>query len=81
MNEATLASASPVCQASSATDSISPKSATATCPAGTRLIGTGWANDGGQVGDNKEILADEVVPNGRAHRGLGDELRDGLDRR
>lgn len=45
--------------ATSATDSISPKSVTATCPSGQRVIGTGHelTNARGQV------LLDDVVPN------------------
>jgi Collagen triple helix repeat (20 copies) len=48
----------------SATNSLNPKSATATCPAGKKVVGTGWENTGGIVGENenKEILADEVIP-------------------
>jgi hypothetical protein len=49
----------------SAFNSLTPKSATATCPAGKNVVGTGWENTGGIVGENenKEILADEVIPN------------------
>ena len=45
--------------ATSATDSVSPKSVTAACPAGQRVIGTGHelTNSRGQV------LLDDVVPN------------------
>jgi hypothetical protein len=63
INEATLNLGLQRVSNTSVSDSNSPKSVTVSCPAGTKVVGTGYEDDGGQVGDNKEILADEVIPN------------------
>jgi hypothetical protein len=48
----------------SPTDSISPKSITVSCPAGKKVVGTGFENTGAlEPGELKKITTDEVVPN------------------
>ena len=45
-------------------NSVSPKSATASCPAGKKVVGTGFENTGAlEPGEIKKITTDEVVPN------------------
>jgi hypothetical protein len=66
--------------AASPNDSSSPKSATAACPAGTRVVGTG-----GQVGltTSNQLVLDEVIPNasltGVTATGIEDETGTGSD--
>lgn len=66
VNEATLDLDLDYVAASSVDDSTSPKSATATCPEGKRVIGTGWGVTGGPTGVapniGKQVFADEVLP-------------------